>query len=253
MGGGDPAGMMVGMAVGRVVGGQVAGMMNNAMQDMNQKIPPVPNSPSGREAASAPAVSQYNVAVNGQTTGPFDLNTLAQMARNSQLTPQSLVWKHGMTAWASAGTVQELAGLFGQKENTMYDEKNFYSLDRLVNFGMSTAAAQQMVNTMNHTIENLRIPGAGNPMRSPDYGSPELVYYALIDGKQAGPFSETELARLINDRKLRKETYVWHLGLDEWKTVENIPAILRLVALAPPPPPETAGTGAGRGNPPEGV
>jgi hypothetical protein len=66
---------------------------------------------------------------------------------------------------------------------------------------------------------------------------PDLVYYAMIDGNQAGPFCETELARLINDRKLTKETYLWHTGLSEWDKAENIPAILRLVALVPPPPP----------------
>jgi hypothetical protein len=64
---------------------------------------------------------------------------------------------------------------------------------------------------------------------------PQPVYYAVLEGKQAGPFSETELVRLINDRKLSKETYVWRPGLREWQTAENVPEILRLVALAPPP------------------
>jgi hypothetical protein len=113
----------------------------------------------------------------------------------------------------------------------MYDEKSFYSIDRLVEFGMSMAIAQQMVQSMNQTMATMRIPGAGNPMPPP----PQPVYYAVLDGKQVGPFSETELVRLINDRKLSKETYVWRPGLREWQTAENIPEILRLVALAPPP------------------
>ena len=111
----------------------------------------------------------------------------------------------------------------------MYDEKSFYSIDRLVEFGMGMAMAQQMVQTMNQTMQNMRVPGAGNPMPQP-----VRVYYAVLDGKQAGPFSETELARLINDKKLSKETYIWHPGLAAWKTAENIPEILRLVALTPP-------------------
>jgi hypothetical protein len=57
---------------------------------------------------------QYNVAVNGQTTGPFDLNALAQMAQNGQLTSQSQVWKQGMAGWAAAGTVAELGPVFAQ-------------------------------------------------------------------------------------------------------------------------------------------
>jgi hypothetical protein len=100
-------------------------------------------------------------------------------------------------------------------------------------FGMGMAVAQQMVKSMNYAIDNMRIPGAGNPM--PQQIQNSTVYYVMIDNKQAGPFSETEVVRLINDKKISKETYVWHPGLKEWKTAENVPEILRLVALAPPP------------------
>jgi hypothetical protein len=55
---------------------------------------------------------QYNVAVNGQTAGPFDMEQLRKMAAKGQFTPQSLVWKQGMAQWAAAGTVQELAPVF---------------------------------------------------------------------------------------------------------------------------------------------
>lgn len=121
----------------------------------------------------------------------------------------------------------------------MYDEKSFYSIDRLVEFGMGMAVAQQMVSAMNQTMQTMRVPGAGNPLRPPE--TPLRVYYAVLDGKQAGPFSETELARLVNDKKLSRETYVWHTGLAEWKTAENIPEIVRLAALSPPPVPALGG------------
>jgi hypothetical protein len=122
----------------------------------------------------------------------------------------------------------------------MYDEKSFYSIDRLVEFGLGLAVAQQMVGAMNHAMQTMHIPGAGNPLRPPE--PPALVYYAVLEGRQAGPFSETEIARLINDKKLSKETYVWHTGLREWKTAENVPEIVRLAALAPPPVPALGGT-----------
>jgi len=115
------------------------------------------------------------------------------------------------------------------------DDRNFFSIDRLVEFGMGMAIAQQMVNTMNNTMQNMYIPGSGNLLQQPQ--KPERIYYVLIEGKQAGPFCETELVRLINDKKLTKETYIWYTGLKEWKTAENVPEILRLVALAPPPTP----------------
>jgi membrane protease subunit (stomatin/prohibitin family) len=104
-GGFNPAGMMAGMAMGGVVGQQMAGMMGGMMQGMNQ--------PQSGMAPPPPNV-QYNVAVNGQTTGPFNLQQLAQMAASGQFAAQSMVWKQGMAAWAAAGTVQELAQIFAQ-------------------------------------------------------------------------------------------------------------------------------------------
>jgi hypothetical protein len=112
-------------------------------------------------------------------------------------------------------------------------ENNFYSIDRLIEFGMSMAISQQMVKSMNDMMVNMHIPGSMNPMQS-NIQQRDQVFYAMIDGKQAGPFSETELARLILDKKIVKETYVWMPGLKDWQLAENTPSVLRLVALTPP-------------------
>jgi len=113
-------------------------------------------------------------------------------------------------------------------------ENNFYSIDRLIEFGMSMAISQQMVKSMNDMIANMRIPGSMNPMQSKTPLHETQVFYAMIDGKQAGPFSESELARLISEKKIMKETYVWMPGLKDWQLAENTPPVLRLVALSPP-------------------
>jgi hypothetical protein len=117
------------------------------------------------------------------------------------------------------------------------NEGSFYSMDRLIEFGMSMAVAQQMTRSMNETMAGMHIPGAQNPLNRDLRAPPERIYYIQLEGKQAGPFSETEVGRLINDKKISKETYVWHPGLREWKTAENVPEILRLAALIPPPLP----------------
>jgi len=110
------------MMMGGAVGGQMAGMMGNMMQGVQQppaQQPPMPGAPPpapGMPAAPPPppAAAQYSVAVNGQTMGPYDMNTLGQMVQSGQLTQQSQVWTQGMPGWAAAGTVQELSGLFAQ-------------------------------------------------------------------------------------------------------------------------------------------
>jgi len=111
------------------------------------------------------------------------------------------------------------------------DDNNFFSMDRLIEFGMGMTVAQQMVKTMNHSMTNMYIPGAMNPMEKPQ----QQFFYAMIEGKQAGPFSEQELTRLITEKKVVKETYVWMPSLPSWKMVEQVPEVLKLVALAPPP------------------
>jgi hypothetical protein len=111
------------------------------------------------------------------------------------------------------------------------NEESFFSINRLVEFGMGIAVAQQMVKTMNDSITNMHIPGTMNPMQ---HVSPQL-YYVIIDGNQAGPFSEQELSRLIAEKKINKETYIWKPGLSKWELAEKLPEILRLVALTPPP------------------
>ena len=111
------------------------------------------------------------------------------------------------------------------------NDDSFFSINRLVEFGMGMAVAQQMVKTMNETMSTMHIPGAMNPMQPV---TPQF-YYAILDGKQAGPFSEPELSRLITEGKIVKETYLWKPGLQKWEIAERMPDILRLVALAPPP------------------
>lgn len=111
---------------------------------------------------------------------------------------------------------------------------NFYSIDRLVEFGMSIAIAQQMVKSMNDVMSNMRIPGAGNNMM-PHIDQPQnQLFYVMIDGKQGGPFSETEIMRLITEKKVVKETYIWMPGMTKWDIAENIPPVIRLAALMPP-------------------
>jgi hypothetical protein len=105
-GGMNPGGMMAGMAMGGALGQGMAGMMGNMLNG----APVVP--PLGGAAPPPLPVIAYSVAVNGQTTGPFDMNALAQMAAAGQLTAQTQVWKPGMAGWAAAGTVQELAQVF---------------------------------------------------------------------------------------------------------------------------------------------
>ncbi len=111
------------------------------------------------------------------------------------------------------------------------DDNSFFSIDKLIEFGMGMAVAQQMVKTMNYTIDSMNSPGV---MKQP-FKNKQKFFYVMLQGKQAGPFSEQELVRLIADKKVVKETYIWLPNMPNWKMAEQIPEVLKMVALSPPP------------------
>lgn len=112
------------------------------------------------------------------------------------------------------------------------NDDNFFSINRLVEFGLGIGIAQQMVKSMNHVMDNTQVP------KLQDVGIFNArQYYVALDGKSAGPFSEAELSRLIAEGVIKKETLLWRLGMPKWDVPENIPDVLRLIALAPPPIP----------------
>lgn len=78
---------------------QLMAGMNQPQQAVNMAPPPIP-------------VVSYHIAINGQTSGPFDMNTLTQMVSTGQLTAATLVWKNGMSEWSRADMVDELKVLF---------------------------------------------------------------------------------------------------------------------------------------------
>ena len=103
--------MIAGMAVGGAVGQNIAGTMNRIMAETNQAQPAALSSPPPVPPPPIP-VPAYHVAVNGTAAGPFDINTLTQMAGAGGLFMSSLVWRPGMPAWSRADAVDELKDVF---------------------------------------------------------------------------------------------------------------------------------------------
>jgi membrane protease subunit (stomatin/prohibitin family) len=95
----SPAGMMMGMGIGGAMGNQMGGMMNNINQPPQQVPPP-------------PPVLAFHIALNGQQSGPFNLEQLKQYAQNGQFTKNHHVWKEGMAGWDLAINVAELISVF---------------------------------------------------------------------------------------------------------------------------------------------
>lgn len=104
----NPATIMAGMAVGGAIGQNMAGTINSIMHGAPQsytaqQVPP-----------PIPITTLYNIAVNGQPVGPFDIVALSKMVMSGELLPETLVWTKGMTTWDKAENVTELKPLFAK-------------------------------------------------------------------------------------------------------------------------------------------
>lgn len=99
------AGAGMGMGMGFAMANQMGNMFSQ--QQQNQAQPQ-----GGGAPPPIPQAVAFFVAVNGQQSGPFDMNTLQNMVAQNQLTRESLVWRQGMGAWTAAGQVPELNSIF---------------------------------------------------------------------------------------------------------------------------------------------
>ena len=94
---------MMELGIGMSMIQQMPAMMNSVMPQANA------------QGATPPPVqeqSQTYLAVDGTQAGPFSNEELVKLAQNTILTPESLVWKTGMSAWAPASQVPEVNKLF---------------------------------------------------------------------------------------------------------------------------------------------
>lgn len=114
----------------------------------------------------------------------------------------------------------------------MNQDNGLFSVDRLVEFGLGMAMAQQMVQMFNQTISamNTQVPvyGQGTIQQN----SP--IFYVGIDGKPVGPLHEYDIVQFYQTGKINKESLAWMPGMAQWQRIEEVPAILKVIAMVPP-------------------
>lgn len=111
------------------------------------------------------------------------------------------------------------------------DDNSFFSMDRLIEFGLGMGIARQMVNVMNQSMRSMYVPGSMQSMSQPT----QSIYYVAIDGNAVGPLNDSELSQLISQKKVNKDTLAWVPGMTTWQPIEKVPAVLKVIALTPPP------------------
>jgi len=102
-----------GAGMGMGMGFAMANQMGQSFAQQSQPQQPAQQAPSAPPPPPIPPALTFHVVINGQQMGPYDMNTLAQMVSQNQITKQSLVWRQGMANWAAIDQVSELNNLFG--------------------------------------------------------------------------------------------------------------------------------------------
>ena len=114
-----------------------------------------------------------------------------------------------------------------------YCDNSFSSVDRLLEFGMGMAVAQQMVNTMNHCMQNMYVPGAGAPL-SPGVQMPMPQidkYYLVSNDEVVGPFTTAELSTLVRSKTLTPVTMVWKQGMAGWMKAADVAEVKQILMV----------------------
>lgn len=124
---------------------------------------------------------------------------------------------------------------------------NFYSVDKLVEFGLSMAVANQMVNSMNTALQNSYIAGAqmtshGSQLSMQNKGvnttsqlppdAPQNIS-VVIENRTIGPLTPLEFCLLIDKKIIISSTLAWLPGMTDWKQIIDIPELLKLIASRP--------------------
>lgn len=73
--------------------------------------------------------------------------------------------------------------------------------------------------------------------------APHIEWYVAIKGKQHGPASADDVARLYREGQLTERSYLWHDRLPAWTRLKELPDFAWLADGAPrlPPPPPSEG------------
>ena len=113
----------------------------------------------------------------------------------------------------------------------MNQDNSFAPIERLMEFGMSMAVANQMVQTMNEVMAKSNKPSLQN------VGLQHQVpksYYIVINDITQGPFSESEISNYVITNKINENTFVWHDGMSHWELSKDTPEVAKLFLLKPP-------------------
>lgn len=115
--------------------------------------------------------------------------------------------------------------------------KNPGAAGTFLGVGMGQAFAGMMGQQMQaaQPVQGVAPQGAAAPPPMP--GASNVVYWAGINGQQAGPFDLATIARMVSSGQISQQTLVWTAGMPNWAPASSVGAVSGFFAIVPPPMP----------------
>lgn len=115
----------------------------------------------------------------------------------------------------------------------MEDSSHF--IEKMMELGIGMSMIKQMPGMIEGAMPKLgAVPQAQGQtsMPPPLPSQQEASTYIVAEGSQAGPFTEQELVKLIQNDLLTKETLVWKAGMANWAPAAQVSDVNKLFIMA---------------------
>ena len=102
-------------------------------------------------------------------------------------------------------------------------------IEKMMELGIGLSMIQQMPAMIGSVMPQAN-PGVGS--LTPPPMKEESRTYLAVDGTQAGPFTDEELVKLVQNQLLTPETLVWKTGMSTWAPASQVPDVNKLFILS---------------------
>jgi membrane protease subunit (stomatin/prohibitin family) len=102
--------------------------------------------------------------------------------------------------------------------------------------GMGFGMANQMMGAMNQTGQQNQ-QTQNNHEGTPPPVPGNIIFFAVVNGQQAGPYDIDAVKQLVQSGQINRETLVWKDGMANWTKASEVPELSVVFGSVPPPVP----------------
>ncbi len=106
----DIMGLAMGLSMASLFSQAMGKAMTGSMNQVSAAQAPLGDPVFPGQLSAVQASTPYiHAIIGGQQRGPYSLNDVVAMIRRGEITTDTYIWKPGMTAWAQAKDVTDIA------------------------------------------------------------------------------------------------------------------------------------------------